>query len=446
MDSPDQNLFAFSTFIQLEAAARQADSVEALRYSMVNEPRRLLPYRQAALIIGGGDEPARVEAASGVAVLEADAPFLRWLTRVATRLAARDDGRTLHAVSPDMLAPPEREDWAEWAPAHVLWCPLLTRDGVMIGALWLGRDQEWREPEAVMLNRLTACYAHAWRALVGKRRRLPRPSARRALMVAAPLLALLALALPVRQSALAPAEIVASAPLAVSAPIDGVIARFRVKPNQPVKAGEPLFEFDDTTPRNQAEVAERTLGVAQAELRQATQGAMIDRKEAGRMALIDAQVQLRQTELDYARTMLGRILVTAERDGIAVFTDENDWIGRPVVTGQRILQIADPAHTELSVAVPVRDAIVLTPGAPAELFLDVEPLAPKPATLTSASYEAEMTPAGALAYRVRATFPADLPPPRIGLQGTAKIYGERVPLAFYLFRRPLATLRQTVGF
>ena len=445
MDSPSQNLFAFSTFIQLEASARQADSVEALRYTMVNELRRLVPFRQAALIIGGGNEPIRLEATSGVAVLELDSPFVRWLTRVANRLAFREDASTVHLVTPDMLAPPEREDWKEWMPANVLWCPLLTRDGVAVGALWLARDQEWQETEAVMLERLAGCYAHAWRALTGTRRRM-RPNVRKSAMVAVPVAMLLALALPVRQSALAPAEIVATAPLAVSAPIDGVIARFKVKPNQPVKAGEPLLEFDDTTLRNQAEVADRTLGVAQAELRQATQGAMIDRKAAGQMALIDAQVKLRQTELDYARTMLARILVRAERDGIAVFTDENDWIGRPVVTGQRILQIADPAHTELNISLPVRDAIVLTPGAPVDLFLDVEPLSPKPATLTSASYEAEMTPAGALSYRVRATFSLDLPPPRIGLQGTAKIYGERVPLVLYLFRRPLSALRQTLGF
>ena len=93
----------------------------------------------------------------------------------------------------------------------------------------------------------------------------------------------------------------------------------------------------------------------------------------------------------------------------------------------------------------MREAIVLTTGAPVDLFLDVDPLSPKPATLTSASYEAEMTPAGTLSYRVRAAFPEGLPPPRIGLQGTAKIYGERVALGLYLFRRPLASLRQWLG-
>ena len=35
---------------------------------------------------------------------------------------------------------------------------------------------------------------------------------------------------------------------------------------------------------------------------------------------------------------------------------------------------------------------------------------------------------------------------RIGLRGTAKIYGDRVLLGYYLFRRPLATLRGWTGW
>lgn len=441
-----QGLSVFSTFIRLESTARQAETVEALRHTMVNDLRRLFAYEQAALIVGDGRrDRVRLEAVSGAALLESEAPFVDWMNRAARQLMARDGADSFHTVGPDMLAPRERAEWGEWLHPHALWCPLKTKDGMLLGALWLTRDQPWPDAEAAMLDRLADCYAYAWRALVGRRRGL-RPGHRRVGMLAAAAVALLSLLAPIRQSALAPAEIVAVAPLAVSAPLDGVIARFRVKPNQTVAAGQVLFEFDDTNLRNQVAISERALAVAQAELRQVTQGAMVDRKQAGQVALTETQVRLRQTELDYARAMFARVGVTAERAGVAVFADENDWVGRPVVTGQRILQIADPARTELSVAVPVRDAIVLTEGAPIDLFLDVEPLVRRSAVLTSASYEAELTPAGVLSYRIHAGISADGTPPRIGLQGTAKIYGERVPLALYLFRRPLSMLRQTIGF
>ena len=36
--------------------------------------------------------------------------------------------------------------------------------------------------------------------------------------------------------------------------------------------------------------------------------------------------------------------------------------------------------------------------------------------------------------------------PRLGLKGTARIDGGTVPLIWWLFRKPLATVRQFVGF
>jgi len=36
-------------------------------------------------------------------------------------------------------------------------------------------------------------------------------------------------------------------------------------------------------------------------------------------------------------------------------------------------------------------------------------------------------------------------PHRIGLRGTAKLYGEKVSLAYYLLRRPITFVRQHLG-
>ena len=67
------------------------------------------------------------------------------------------------------------------------------------------------------------------------------------------------------------------------------------------------------------------------------------------------------------------------------------------------------------------------------------------ATLASSSYEAEPTPDGTLAFTLRAQFEGGEEVPRIGLRGTAKVYGERSSLFMFLFRRPLSALRQGLG-
>lgn len=452
MQSDDPKLRGISTFLQLERSARHAESVAALGFTIVNETRRLLPYRQAALASGGDGVPFHVEHVSGVSVVERDAPYVRWLARAMGAAAALQgaadtpDSRTQPRPVREADLPEDlRDGWREWGAGHVLWVPLVAPDGAMLGGLWLSRDMPWQDGDIVLAERLADCYAHAWRALAGKRagrrrRRWPRIAAAVAVVAA-----LGALAVPVPQSALAPAEVVAARPRVVAAPMNGVVAEMHVRPNEHVAAGDPLFSFEDTELKSEVAVAERSLAIAEAELRRAAQGAFSDREQTAKVRVLKAKRELRAAELAHARERLSRVTVEAERAGVAIYTDPNDWIGRPVQTGERVMQIADPNRTRLRVDLPVKDAIALEPGAKVALFLDTAPLDRVAAELASASYEARVTPNGVLAYRVMADFTKADAKPRIGLKGTAKLFGDPVPLALYLFRRPVSAARQWLG-
>jgi multidrug resistance efflux pump len=249
--------------------------------------------------------------------------------------------------------------------------------------------------------------------------------------------------IPVRQSVLAPAEVVPLGGQVVAAPLDGVIAEFLVKPNQAVKNGDLLLRFESTTLKAQADVAERALGVAEAELKANSQRSFADAESSSKIDLLAARVEQKRAERNYAIELLKRSEVRAERDGIAVFADAERWLGKPVQTGERLMEIADPNQAELRIELAVGDAIALEPGAQVALFLDSDPLQRHLARLERSAYEAQPTAAGQLAYRLDARF--DATAPRIGLRGTAKIFGDRAPLALYLLRRPLAGLRQSVG-
>ena len=80
-----------------------------------------------------------------------------------------------------------------------------------------------------------------------------------------------------------------------------------------------------------------------------------------------------------------------------------------------------------------------------QLLLHVDPLTPLVARIERSSYEATLAPDGTLAYVVRAQLIRGQNLPRIGLRGTAKIYAEEVPLAYYLLRKPLAVGRRYLG-
>jgi hypothetical protein len=55
-----------------------------------------------------------------------------------------------------------------------------------------------------------------------------------------------------------------------------------------------------------------------------------------------------------------------------------------------------------------------------------------------------LSPEEVLSYKISASFEGE-EIPRIGLRGTAKIYGSRVTLFYYLFRKPITFVRQLIG-
>lgn len=433
------------TLLQLEREARHAQSLEGLRFVIANRTRMLLSYRQAMVLAWSQDQAASVVTVSDVPSPDVNAPQLRWVTACARQLTAQEDSRRLRRVERDAVGERERAEWAEWSAAHVLWVPLVKPDGQPVGVLWLSRAESFADEELVLAERLAETYAHAWGALVGPQRALPAWVKNRKLWAGSVAAVLVLLLLPVRQSALAPGEVVADEPFVVAAPLDGVVARFFVRPNETVTEGQPLLAFDDTDLTSRAQVAAEDLAVAQAELRKAEQGAMSDPQSAAQVALARAQMDLKTAELNHASSLLARSAVKAERAGVAVFRNVNDWIGKPLRTGERIVTLADPSRVMVEAHLPVADALVLGEGNSMVMFLDADPLNPVSARLTEASYEAAMSEEGILAYRVRGKLEAGETAPRIGLRGTIRIDGPRVPLFLYLFRRPIAAARHMLG-
>ena len=77
--------------------------------------------------------------------------------------------------------------------------------------------------------------------------------------------------MPVQLTVLAPAELVPLNPTLVRAPMDGVVDKILVQPNQKVKAGEPLFEFDSVKLESKTKIAASALATSQAEYRNRAQ-------------------------------------------------------------------------------------------------------------------------------------------------------------------------------
>jgi hypothetical protein len=197
--------------------------------------------------------------------------------------------------------------------------------------------------------------------------------------------------------------------------------------------------------RNRKEVALKSLAVAQADYLRETQKSFGDDASKAELAAYNAKFKEKAAEAQYSADLLNRSIVTAPEAGIVVYSDPNDWLGRPVQTGERIVQIANPKYIEISISLPVNDAINLEPGAKVKMYLNASPFDTLEGTVTQSSYEPFLVPEGFVAYRLKADPLAGENLPRIGLKGTAKIYGAWRPFIYHVLRKPLSVVRRTLG-
>lgn len=430
----------------LRDRALAADSLNALAFSMANDAYGLLQYHQALVLACHGEQPELL-CVSGLAKPAEDSPYLVWLKRAARWLQQQLDGNEPQWLARSEVTPPAdiSDGWAEWWPAGV-WCvPLVGRDGQRLGLLLFLLDAPPAAPLTEVLTGLWKTWGYCWQSLTGQRQRGGWQRGRRKAL-AVLVVVLLVLLIPVRQTVLAPAEIVSREAQIISSPIDGVIRQMQVRPNQPVEQGALLFTLDETTLRNRAEVLSKGVAVADAELLAASQRAFDNPQSKGELTLLSGRAQQSRAELAAVQAQLARTQVHAPKAGIAVYSDPNDWLGKPVTTGERILLVADPAQPAMRIQLAVADAIALDPGAEVTLFLTAYPLQPLHGSVLETSYQAHPSDEGVSSYRLLASIEGDPALARLGLHGTAKLYGKRVLLGYYLLRRPLAAVRAWTGW
>lgn len=431
-----------------QRALEAADTIE-LAFLIGNETWHLVPYRQAAVFLPDALGRPRLNVVSGLVSTLEDTPFTLWLTDVRKALdeSAEGSGQPRRLIAHD-LPPHLHEGWAEWWPEHALWTPLTTPAGQHLGGVFYVRDEVWSDEEIAEISLLHRHYAYCLKSLQPRAsllggiwqhlRRQPQRLKRIAIGLC------LALLIPVPLSVLAPAEIVALKAEAVSAPVEGVVKAFHVSPNQPVKAGQPLFSLDDTTLRNRRDVAIQALAVARSDALATNQKAFDNQQSKGELAALLGKVREKEAEVAYLNEQLGRIDITASHDGIFVYGDPNDWIGKPIVTGERIGQLAQPDDLGVLVWVPVGDAIALERGADMRIYLQVSPLHALSAELIETSYQATLSPDNVASYRVRGKLESG-ESAHLGLRGVAKVYGGWRPFIYWALRRPLGALRQWTG-
>ena len=426
--------------ITIEGEALEAKDIISLKHIAVNRPRSLLKFGHIIWVHRVGDS-VRLDAISSQAQIDKTTPFAQWMT---SELNTRARNKTLDMETEWQFENTEDESSLTYPFAHAFYAPFSPYP--KSGGLLFTRETEFKDNEKPQIKRLAQIFGVTASAMGQKKR--ARMSLKKRNYFFGTLIAMgLISFIPVPMTTLAPAEIVAEKPYVITAPMDGVVEEILVPPNTLVSEDTPLIRLVDTTYKNEYILAEQEQFVADAKLRQASLTSFIDNKAKREIAVAQAEKTMASARQNYARDRLSKTIVTTPTPGLAIYSDPTDWAGRPVSTGETIIKIADPSRVLLRVDVPLDVGETLKNDARVRIFMDNDPLTPIDAKLVSASFYAQPTPNGQMAYEAFASLEIDQTTdlPRIGTRGVAKIYGETAPLGFWLLRRPITIVRQFLG-
>lgn len=448
-DTAARALNAWETLEQLSIKAQEAQTEQALAFVVANDTHALLPYR-SALVFTVHHGQLVLGCASGLTSVDRHSAFGSWSEQALQALLPSLPQRN-HFTADD-LPHALRGAWQDYWPEAVHVHALAGAGGEVLGAVVYVPDVPWPTAMQPLLNALHRLYGLCLQNLRAQRRPLGilrqvmdgRNLKTRKYLVRGLVVLLLALCIPVRHFVIAPMEVISLDTLAVTSPVDGIVADLVAKPNQRVRKGDLLYRLDDTAIRNRLESARQALEVARAEHLAGAHRVFIANERTAEAGVLRGRINERLAEVEFLQDQLAMLDIKAGRDGIAVYGQENDWIGKPVSAGQRIMELADSSKLGVNVWLAVNDAINMQTGESIQLLLHADPLNPMTAKIEQASYQASKSPDGVTAYRVRAILPAH-EKVRLGLRGSAKINGDWVALGYFIFRRPLGVVRQWLG-
>ena len=451
------------TLIALLKKTRHKQKKSELEFLMVNQTFNLVPYRHCVYWDYKGGKVS-INNMSGLVQIDSEGPYVQWLSDVIAYFAKAQQHKLqsdetevknsfcrLLTIKPEDCPKSEREEWKQWCPEYALLILLINDDNIILGGLWLDREHPFNKLDHAVLEDLADGYAGALQNFLTPKTRGNMGNAfsffqTSGLGIKIFFMALIILFLiPVRTSATAPAEIVASNPDSINVPFDGVIDTLEVLPGQQVKKGDVLVRMDSTVLRNRVAMSSGNLEAAETALQKTQRESLADRKKLAEIALLQAQISQKSAEANFAKEMLEQAEIRADRDGIVIYSDPNALQGKPVQTGEQIMLLADPQDTELLIRMPVDSMIKIEEDVPARFFLNVMPLNYKKAHYTSIGYQATPDADRLMTYKIRGKFTDKNENMRIGWTGTGKVYGKWTILGFNILRRPLVAIRSKLG-
>ncbi len=443
-----QTIKTLAALNSLLSEAGQCRDEQSLIFHILNHTVTYIHYDRAALI---NRKSRKILGISGSSQPSAHSNICRWLRKLKNYLNNPEEAQIINESS--FSAVPDF--WEEYAAksggTSLLWLPLSTTQNsknnelpILVLERW--RQKEWQPGDLKLTAPLQKNFGNLLQLHKRKSSGNSHRHGRRLLLLIIFSALILALySYKISERIVAPCEIVPLNPISVTTPIDGVVDEILVHPGASVKQDETLIKLNRDIFSEEFTAAKQQVKITLSELSRTEAEAVADMDARSRLRALENQLKMDKTRLRIARYKLDKSLIAAPANGVVMMNDPNEWEGKPVMTGERIMLLITPGENKIKIYLPLADKIDFPENARVKIILNTDSATSRQAHLNYLAEHATTSPTGVPSFLAEAILDQKATDIRMGVQGTAVIYGNKVSLGYWLIRRPLAAIRNFIG-
>jgi len=427
----------------LNIKAFSAKNQQALTFIILNETARLVPYDRAVLW-DMREKPPRLLGISGQASVSQTSELAQQWHQFVGNFKTPGHPQIVTEESFIGKTTPWQQIQQQQQGTTPFWIPLPIKGKEGLG-LWIERwsGKQWQQSDADLLMTLREGYILALEKLFP---RLPWKQVwKKTSLLAVVFFLFLSFFINVPLRIVAPCEVIPNEPVVITAPLNGIIAEIVVKPGQNIKEGDVLVEYDKRVPLQELKVAQKQVQIIQTELNRALTQGISNTETLAEMAVLKLKLQKENIALELAQYHANQLSITSPLDGVVMLDNPDDWKGKPVRVGERIMIVSDPAKTKVRIWIPEDDNVILRHDIPIKVFLNVNPAISRQASLEYIASFTSVNEKQIRGFEAEALWLYEQQNIKMGLKGSAILYGDDVSLFYYIFRKPIAFLRSITG-
>ncbi len=427
---------------RLGLKAFSTKSKQSLIFLMLNDTLQVVRYDRAVLWEVSEKHKLHLIGISGEANPDPKTALAQCLNDIVHKISPLDQAQIL---SHEVLEPYIKTSGHK--NVSVVWLPIKVEDKLTLG-LWLERweGSKWQYDEIEILSFLMQNYGAAWEKF--ELRTLITPgSLKKPIYFILGSLLLFSFIFYVPLRIVAPCEVVPDDPVLITAPLQGIIEDIRVEPGQEVSKGDVLFEYDKQAPLDELQVVVKQVNIIQAEIQKALALSRTDRSSRSELGVLQEKLAKERKTLEAARYKASKLIVTSPIDGVAIIQDPDKWRGSPVDVGEKVMIVSDPDENKVRIWIPETDNVDINPDYDVRVILNIHPNLTYYAKLTYVASSVTLSESNVPSFVADAEWVDGNPEGvKLGLKGTAILYGEKVSLFYWILRKPWIFIRQSIGW